>query len=388
MIAAVRQTFRLSWTEALLTHIVFFFAFAAVSLPSAALLARAGAMRTILIGLGAMLAGCLVIQAVRWAPVFGVVLGGLFLLAAGVATLQVAANPLAAALGPPEQRHFRLTLAHSLNSLGMVCGVHFGAQFLLAGVEPGPVALAGRAAGALAIAQAFLVIGGFILCLALLTLAARRAIDGVAPPPAPGGGLAEALRSRWAIAGAAAISLYVGAEVSIGSVLIPFLSSPDTLGLSAAAAGAYVANLYWGGALVGRFLGSWALRFISAARLLALFAGSAAALCLAALVLPGPIAAWCVLAVGLFNSILFPTVFGLTLERSGVSAAATSGLLCVAIGAGAVLPFLVGRIADLAGLGWTFAIPMIGYLYILGFACRAAASSGAGRVPDQSTLGV
>lgn len=378
LIAAVRHVFRLSWTEALLTHIVFFFAFATVSLPAAALLARAGATRTILIALGSMLAGCLVIQAVRWVPAFGVVLGALFLLAAGVATLQVAANPLAAALGPPGQRHFRLTLAHSLNSLGMVCGAHFGAQFLLAEMNLTPAMPASRVAGAPTIAQAFLVIGGLIFGLALLTLAVRRTIERAAPAPAPGGGLGDALRSRWAIAGAAAIGLYVGAEVSIGSVLIPFLSSPDTLGLPAAVAGAYVANLYWGGALAGRFLGSWALRFIPAARLLALFAGSAAALCLAALVLPGPAAAWCVLAIGLFNSILFPTVFGLTLERAGVSEAATSGLLCVAIGAGAVLPFLVGRIADEAGLGWTFVIPMIGYVYILGFAFRAAASPGPG----------
>lgn len=338
-------------------------------------------MRTILLALGSMLAGCLVIQVVRWAPAFGVVVAGLFLLAAGVATLQVAANPLAASLGPPEQRHFRLTLAHSLNSLGMVCGVHFGAQFLLAGVNLAPAVVPDRAAGALTIAHAFLVIGGFILGLALLMLAVRRTIDGAVPPPAPGGNLGEALRSRWAIAGAVAIGLYVGAEVSIGSVLIPFLSAPDTLGLPAATASAYVANLYWGGALAGRFLGSWALRFVPAAWLLALFAGSAAALCLAALVLPGPAAAWCVLAIGLFNSILFPAVFGLTLERSGVSEAATSGLLCVAIGAGAVLPFLVGRIADLAGLGWTFVIPMMGYVYILGFAFRAAASLDAGKVP-------
>lgn len=327
-------------------------------------------MRTILLALAAMLAGCAVIQGARWVPEFAVVLGGLFLLAAGVTTLQVAANPLAAALGPPERRHFRLTLAHSLNSLGVVCGVHFGAQFLLTGLSAAPVV---KGEGVASIAQAFLIIGGFILCLALVMLAVRRTIDQATPPPAPGGGLRDALRSRWALGGAAAIGLYVGAEVSIGSMLIPFLSQPGTLALPAAEAGALVANLYWGGALVGRFLGSWALRFVPAARLLALFAASAAALCLAALLLPGPLAAWCVLAIGLFNSILFPTIFGLTLERSGVSEAATSGLLCLAIGAGAVVPLLVGRIADLAGIGWAFAVPMLGYAYVLAFAVRASA---------------
>jgi FHS family L-fucose permease-like MFS transporter len=370
LIAAARRIFALSYTEALFTHIVFFFAFATISLPAAALLARIGATRTILIALGSMLAGCLVIQIARWEPEFAVVLSGLFLLAAGVTTLQVAANPLAAALGPAEHRHFRLTLAQSLNSLGVVCGVHFGARFLLTGLDQS----AATGAGAPSIAHAFLVIGGFILCLVLLMLGVRRTIDRAAPPPTPGGGIGDALRSPWAIAGAAAIGLYVGAEVSIGSILIPFLSAPGTLALPAAEAGALVANLYWGGALVGRFAGSWALRLVPAPRLLALFAASAVALCLAALLLPGPIAAWCVLAIGLFNSILFPTIFGLTLERSGVSEAATSGLLCVAIGAGAVVPLLVGRIADTAGLGWAFAVPMLGYAYVLGFAWRAARS--------------
>ena len=373
LIAAVRRTFDLSYTEALLTQIVFFIAFATVSMPAAALLGRLGAVRTILAALAAMVAGCLVIQGSRWVAEFAVVLGGLFLIAAGVTTLQVAANPLAAALGPPERSHFRLTLAHSFNSLGVVAGVHFGAQIILAerifrSTEPLETA-AQRAFGIAAVAHAFLIIGALVLCLALLIFLTRHTIARADTQSAetPGHPLA-ALRSRWALFGAVAIGLYVGAEVSIGSVLILYLAAPGTLNLPLADAGAMVANLYWGGALVGRFAGTWLLMRIAAPTLLVGAAATAVALCIAGLVLPGPIGAWCLLVIGLFNSIMFPTIFALTLERSTAPRASTSGLVCLAIGGGAVLPLLTGAIADRAGLGMTFFAPMLGYMFVAGFA--------------------
>ena len=376
LIAAARRVFGLSYTEALLTQIASFLAFALLSLPAASLLARAGAVQTIWLALAGMAAGCLAMQGIRWLPDFALVLGAIFVLASGVTLLQVAANPLAAALGPPEHSHYRLTLAHSFNALGVVCGVHFGARFVLAGPvfqSAAPIrSSAERAAGIEAMAQAYLVMALLLAGLALLSLLARRAIAAahIPEPPAAGGALA-ALRSRWALLGALGIALYVGAEVTIGSTLILYLSQADTLGLPLDAAGARVANLYWGGALAGRFLGSWLLRFVPAPRLLALAGAAAAALCLASLALPGPAGAWCLLAVGLCNSIMFPTIFALTLERSGAPAAATSGLLILAVGPGAALPLLAGGIADAAGLGWAFAVPALAYLYILGFA-RAA----------------
>jgi FHS family L-fucose permease-like MFS transporter len=337
-------------------------------------------VRTIAAALAAMVAGCLVIQALAWVPAFALVLAGLFLIAGGVTILQVAANPLAAALGPPERSHFRLTLAHSFNSLGVVLGVHFGAGFILDGDvfrSTAPLQSAGeRALGIVAVTQAFLIIGALIAVLALLVVLARRTLGSAAAPVAvPSGGVIEALRSRWAVAGAVGIAVYVGAEVSIGSVLILFLAMPGVFDLPFAEAGAWVANLYWGGALAGRFLGSWALRFVPAPRLLAGAAATAAALCGAALVLPGAIGGSCLLAIGLFNSIMFPTIFASTLERSSASPEATSGLLCLAIGAGAVLPLLVGRIADTAGLEWTFVVPMLAYLYVLALAWRFRAGA-------------
>lgn len=376
LIAAARRVFALGYTEALLTQIASFAAFFLLSLPAAAMLARLGAMRTILAGLAVMAGGCLVMQAMGRLADFAVVLAAIFVLASGVTILQVAANPLAAALGPPERSHYRLTLAHSFNALGVVCGVHFGARFVLADAvfhSPEPIrSAAGRAAGIVAMMQAYLVMALLVAGLALLAFAARRAIAAAAmPEPPAAGGAFAALRSRWALRGALGIALYVGAEVTIGSTLILYLSHAHTLGLPLDVAGAWVANLYWGGALLGRFAGSWLLRFVPAPRLLLLAGLAAAALCLASLVLPGGPSAWCLLAVGLCNSIMFPTIFALTLERSGTPVAATSGLLVLAVGPGAALPLIAGGIADTAGLGWAFAVPALAYLYIAGFAWAA-----------------
>jgi len=376
LIAAARRVFGLGYTEALLTQIASFVAFFLLSLPAAAMLARFGAMRTILAGLAVMAGGCLTMQGMGRLPDFAVVLAAIFVLASGVTLLQVAANPLAAALGPPERSHYRLTLAHSFNALGVVCGVHFGARFVLAGAvfhSPEPLrSAAERSAGIAAMMQAYLVMALLVAGLAVLAIAARRAIAAAAmPEPPAAGGAFAALCSRWALRGALGIALYVGAEVTIGSTLILYLSQAHTLGLPLDVAGAWVANLYWGGALVGRFVGSWLLRFVPAPRLLLLAGLAAAALCLASLALPGRSGAWCLLAVGLCNSIMFPTIFALTLERSGAPAAATSGLLVLAVGPGAALPLIAGGVADTAGLGWAFAVPALAYLYVAGFAWAA-----------------
>ncbi len=373
LLAAARRIFGLSYTGALSTQIASFLAFTLAALPAAALLARIGALRTIWVGLAGTAAGCLVIQLARWLPDFAVVFAAIFVLASGVTVLQVAANPLAAALGPPERSHFRLTLAHSFNALGVVCGVHFGARFVLAAPAfQENASSAATATGVETIGSAYLIFAALLAGLAAITMLARRAIASTEIPAPPGaGGAFAALRSRWALAGAVAIALYVGAEVSIGSTLILYLSAPGALGVPLAEAGAIVANLYWGGALAGRFIGSALLRIVPAARLLALAGIAAAALCGASLLLPGAAGAWCLLAIGLFNSIMFPTIFGLTLERAEAPPAATSGLLCLAIGPGAVLPLLAGALADRAGLGWAFGAPLLGYLWIAGFARMA-----------------
>jgi len=181
----------------------------------------------------------------------------------------------------------------------------------------------------------------------------------------------DALRSRWAIFGAAAIGLYVGAEVSIGSIMINFLNQPHVLGLSLEDAGGYLANFYWGGALCGRIVGTLLLTRFRATWLLATCGVTAALLCITVVVSDGPLAGFAALAIGFFNSIMFPTIFTLTLERSGVSQSATSGLLCLAIFGGALLPIAVGSIADSFGLGTSFSVPLMAYIFIALFAVAA-----------------
>jgi FHS family L-fucose permease-like MFS transporter len=196
----------------------------------------------------------------------------------------------------------------------------------------------------------------------------------------------EALRSRWAIFGAIAIGLYVGAEVSIGSIMINFLNQPQVMGLRLEVAGRYLANFYWGGALVGRIVGTLLLTRVRATRLLAVCGIVAATLCLTVLMSRGPAAGFAALAIGLFNSIMFPTIFSITLERSGVSQSSTSGLLCLAIFGGAVLPLTVGAAADRFGLGIAFAVPLVAYAFIVLFALAARESQRGPSLSEASPI--
>jgi FHS family L-fucose permease-like MFS transporter len=367
LLAGLREIFRLSYTDALLTQIVSFAAFGLASLPAALLVARIGSVPAILAALGTMIAGCLLVQTTRFVADHRLVLAGVFVVASGITALQVAANPIAASAGAPERSHFRLTLAQFFNALGVVCGVYFGAALILGG---GLHDLA-------AVQRAFLIIAAALSLTTAFVWIARRAIASAAAESgeAPRGGLRQALKSRWALLGAAAIAFYVGAEVAIGSIMINFLAAPERLGIPLRDAGFLLANFYWGGALVGRLLGAMLMIRLKAAPLLAGAAATAAMLCALVLATSGPVAACAALSIGLFNSIMFPTIFALTLERSKAPKAATSGLLCLGIAFGAPIPWLVGRIADGPGLSFAFAPPFAAYAFILLFALVCARSA-------------
>jgi FHS family L-fucose permease-like MFS transporter len=389
LIVALRAAFSLDYTEALLTQIVFFIAFGLLSLPAAWVTGRIGPVDMILVSLGAMICGCLLVVLSTNLGAFAPILGALFVLAAGYTALQVAANPLAASLGPSDRSHFRLNFAQAFNSLGVVLGVHFGSLVMLR--DPAltgglnGIAAGGRSEILAAVDRAFLIMSALLGALLILFLVFRRFLAGAAPGRLPvTTGMFEALRSRWAVFGAAAIGLYVGAEVSIGSIMINFLNRPDVLGLSFESAGGYLANFYWGGALCGRIVGTMLLTRVRAAALLTTCGLTAALLCATVLVSPGYIAGHAALAIGFFNSIMFPTIFSLTLERSGVSQSATSGLLCLAILGGALLPIAVGAIADSFGLGASFVVPLAAYAFIALFAFSARE---AGRVLPEPIVG-
>ena len=384
LIPSVRAIFSLTYAQSMLTQFAFFLAYGVVSLPAAALVARLGYSRSVICALLAMIAGCLIVPLATKVDHYELVLVALFVIAGGITVLQVAANPLAAALGAPERSHLRLTLSQAFNSLGTVIGPYLGATLMLRG---GLFASSnGAAAGAVDAATlrseslrnidtSFLLIAGLIGALALFIWSFRRRLAIATPPAQAQDSVTGALRSRWAVLGAGAIFLYVGAEVSVGSNLINFLHQSDVLDVTQERAGKLV-SLYWLGAMVGRFAGSALLARFRAVRLLSVNAFVAAVLCLAVSQGAGVFAAGCALAIGLFNSIMFPNIFTLTLERSTASPAATSGLLCMAIVGGAVLPPATGLIADYitgsAGLHSAFLLPMVAYALICGFAVTAA----------------
>lgn len=378
LIASLKASFHLSYTEALMTQLVFFAAYGFMSFPAAALLNKVGSVRSILIALTTMILGCLLVQFIVRFQDYVLILASLFILGIGITTLQVAANPLAAALGPAESSHFRLTFAQAFNSLGVVLGVNFGSKIMLgedvlkAGHAPITNA-ADRIIALQAVSHAFLLIAALLTGLMLFIWFSRRRISDAAAgiESAGGGSVLDALQSRWAIFGAVAIGLYVGAEVSIGSIMINFLNQPEIMNLPLEIAGFYLANIYWMGALIGRFLGSYLLTRVAAPKLLLAAASCASLLCLVVAFTGGPTAGYAALAVGLFNSIMFPTIFTITLERAGVSQASTSGLLCVAIVGGAILPYVVGQMADQSSLTLSFLIPMLAYAVIAIFGLLA-----------------
>jgi FHS family L-fucose permease-like MFS transporter len=393
LIVALRAAFGLNYSEALLTQIVFFLAYGLLSLPAGWVTSRVGPIDTILVALGLMICGCLAVVISTAAGAFWPILAALFVLAAGFTALQVAANPLAAELGPPARSHFRLNFAQAFNSLGVVLGVHFGSLVML-----GDPVLRAHSAATLdphrrtevlaSVDQAFLIMAALLGVLLILFGSLRGFLARVAPnfrrrvPDK-----FEALRSRWAMFGAVAIGLYVGAEVSIGSIMINFLNQRQVLGLPLEDAGGYLANFYWGGALCGRLFGTALLTRIRAARLLATCGIVAALLCVTVLGSSGPVSGYAALGIGFFNSIMFPTIFSITLERSGVSHSATSGLLCVAIFGGAILPMAVGAIADRFGLGLSFIVPLAAYAFIAMFALAARHADVAPKTGAEPSIG-
>lgn len=407
LVASVKGIFTLTDAEAQLSASAFFIAYGLMSFPAAALIARFHSVPSILAALSTMIVGCLVMLAAANLAVYPLVLAGLFVLASGITILQVAANPLAAALGDPKRSHFRLTFSQTFNSFGTFLGPLIGAHLFLEGVEvkPGTVVTDAVRAQALAgIDAAYFWICGLIIALLLFFWFSRRIVND-AVPPAPIGARAgigeligEAFSSRWALLGGLAIFLYVGAEVAIGTHMAFFLNSDPIWGQSDAAFGIFgwimgsdgvpgvslqeagkAVALYWGGAMVGRAIGSVLLARFPASKLLAAVTAIAALLCLYVVLVGGVSGGFVALSIGLFNAIMFPVIFTLTLERSTARAEATSGLLCTAIVGGAAIPYFAGLLSDAVGYAGALALPAACYAALCVFAVAA------GRTPARQT---
>lgn len=384
LIPSVKTVFSLTYAESMLTQFAFFLAYGVVSLPAALVLEKSGYPRTILYSLAAMLIGCLIMPLATHIDSYWIVLVALFVIAGGITQLQVAANPLAAKLGRPEGSHFRLTLSQTFNSLGTVIAPLIGSYVILrGGVFSGAATAASRLSTLRNVDTQFFLIAAVILLLTVFIWYLRRLLRVPQDEASANASPFAAFSSRWALFGGLAIFLYVGAEVSIGSIMINFLHQPSILNVTFARAGQLL-GLYWGGAMAGRALGSAVLTRVPATRALAVAAAVALLLCLLVTqqgvlvtalfggMSAGKIAGVAAIAIGFFNSIMFPTIFTLTLERSSAPTPPTSGLLCMAIVGGAILPVITGFAADHIGVALAFFVPCFSYVCILIFAITGA----------------
>ena len=377
LVAAVKGIFTLTDLQAQTSAFAFFIAYGLVSFPAAAVIAKWRAVPSILAALAMMVIACVIMLGAANIANYNLVLLGLFVLASGITILQVAANPLAAALGDPEKSHFRLTLAQTFNSFGTIIGPFLGASLFLSGVEVAEgVELTEevRNNALLGIDRAYFWICGLLILLLVFFFLARKTVANAAPPIGSGKNIGQligdAFSSRWALIGASAIFLYVGAEVAIGTQMALFLNSENTWGIDLQTAAKYV-SYYWGGAFVGRLVGTALLYRFKATNLLAIFTAVAALMCLFVFSVGGVTAGYVALAIGLFNSIMFPVIFTLTLERSTATEEATSAMLCTGIIGGALIPLLVGAVSDATSYTFAFLVPAACYLMLCFFAFSA-----------------
>jgi FHS family L-fucose permease-like MFS transporter len=370
IIPKLKDLFTLSYAQALLVQSAFFAAYFVFSIPAAAVVRKAGYMRSASIGLLTMTAGCLLFIPASQSGTFAVFLLALFVLAAGITMVQVVANPLISLLGPPKTASSRLTFAQAFNSLGTTIFPYVGSIVILGSLATiDPKTLTGAALDAYRTAETQTVVHTYIgLAVALVIVAAvvwtrrnrlQTAVDDQ-------GSIVKAfglLRMPRFGFGTLCIFLYVGAEVAIGSLIVSYLVQADTLGLGAEAAGKHV-PFYWGGALVGRFIGAAVLRYVSPGKVLAGVAIAGIALIALSTHTTGLVSGWSLLAIGLTNSIMFPTIFSLASEGLGKRAAEGSGVLAMAIVGGAIIPPLTGLIADHSSLRFAMILPAACYAII------------------------
>ncbi len=374
IIPKLKELFTLNYTQAMLVQFCFFTAYALIGIPGAALIKRIGYMRGAVAGLLTMMLGCLLFIPASHNAAYPLFLLALFVLASGVVVVQVVTNPLISLLGPAKTTHSRLTFAQAFNSLGTVLFPLAGSALILGKLATvkaqdlsGPALDAYREVSTRTVVHTYIGLAVALVLVAGVVWMNRNRLKGEtheATSLSRSFGLLKRLRFGW---GAACIFLYVGAEVSIGSMIVNYMQQKSVLGVTAALAGSFI-PYYWGGALIGRFVGSALLAKLSPGKVLAFNACGAIVLILISANSSGNIAAWSLLAIGLMNSIMFPTIFSLACEGLGSRAADGSGIINVAIFGGAVVPLLTGVIADASGsLTLGLLPPALCYAVIAGF---------------------
>ena len=368
LIPHLKAAFTLNYTEATLIQLAFFGAYFVMSMPSGWLVERIGYKRGIIVGLLVAAVGCVAFYPAAAAASYALFLGALFVLASGITLLQVAANPYVTILGPERTASSRLTLTQAFNSLGTTIGPYVGATLILAAPVPGAAPASSAPAAEAALVQTpYLALAAVLFVIAMLFAVLRLPAVGAseAVVASKDGARATPVWShRHLVLGVVAIFVYVGGEVAIGSLLVNFMMDPSVGGLQQQAAGQHL-SYYWGGAMVGRFVGALAMVYLKPGRVLAFNATAAVVLLLVAVASAGHTAMWSVLAIGLCNSIMFPTIFALALVGLGRHTGEGSGLLCMAIVGGALVPVIQGYFADHVGILNSFFVPVVCYLYIV-----------------------
>jgi FHS family L-fucose permease-like MFS transporter len=380
LIPHLKAVFTLNYTQAMLIQFCFFTAYFVMSLPSGYIVEKIGYKKGIVLGLIVAGIGCLMFYPAASIRSYGLFLTAFFVLASGITLLQVAANPYVTILGKPETASSRLNLTQAFNSLGTTIAPIFGSMLILSVAVKSVETLSGMSAEDLAayqlteaaavqnpyviLALVLFVIAGVFAVIKLPIVEAAEEATSTLDNTVTTSNRTSAWQYPHLVLGAVGIFVYVGAEVSIGSFLVNFLGEKNIAGLAEADAGKYV-SFYWGGAMIGRFVGAAVMQKLKPGKVLAAAALIASLLVVITMLSSGSVAMWLILSVGLFNSIMFPCIFSLGVAGLGKHTGQGSGILCMAIVGGALIPLLQGFLADSIGIQKAFFLPVLCYLFIV-----------------------
>ena len=363
LVPHLRSIFDLPYAWAMLAESAFFLAYFVFASPTSKLIETIGYKRTMVVSLFIQVVGCLLFVPAAKMVSFPLFLTAVFIVGAGVTALQTAANPYVAILGPEHSAPVRLTLAQALNSLGGTIAPLIAGAYILtdSAAVTSKAAIADTVRGPyLAIAGGLLILGVAVAFMHLPQVAQTQAFR----PAKENDPILS--RSIWSykhtVLSAVSIFLYVGVEVGLASIAPNYFK---TQGIDTLKSASFLVALYWGGALVGRLLGSWMLTKIRSGHLLGVFGFAALFFVGVSMVTHGQIAIWAIVLCGFFNSIMFPNIFALGIAGLGPLTSKGSGLIMTAVVGGAVVPYLIGKLADATGsIQIAFIIPAICYLFI------------------------
>lgn len=378
LIPHLKEMFTLNYFQATLVQFCFFTAYAITSIPFGKFIGRLGYKQGVITGFVIAAVGCLLFYPAANSQSYPVFLGALFILASGITLLQVSGNPYVTLLAPPGKEARTLTLVQAFNSLGTTVAPTLGALFILSGEILSPEKQATlsetelaayKASQAASVQEPYLILAGILVALAVIVTfirlpAAEKIAEDVSAHQHDV--KASVWHYRHLLLGAAGIFCYVGAEVAIGSLLVNVMALPEVGGLDHQTAARYL-TWYWGGAMVGRFLGSYTLTIFNPGKYLAFNATVNVVLIVLAITSGGHTAMYALIAIGFFNSIMFPTIFSLGTRGLGKYTSAGSGIMATAIVGGAIVPVVQGFVADHTNLLSSFWIPVFCYLYIVYF---------------------